>query len=428
MKGVGVFPLVKKARQASIIGIMQGYPDTSWELLINTMGVLIATSPVWLPLLLGYGLYSLWLAYIRTRMINSWEFVLLEVKLPKEIDKSPAAMELVLSAFWQSDEATNFIEKFWQGKVMPWFSLEMASFGGEVHFFVWGPKKFKNVMESRMYAQYPNLEIFEVPDYTQFVEFNPEENKIWATEYKLKKKDAYPIATYVDFGLDKDPKEEYKVDPITAMIEYLGSIRKEEQVWHQIIIRKHTARRGRKSFFKKNDWKEEVAEEVRKVKGKIAGDTGQKFEQLGGNITEQQKKVINAMERSTAKNAYEVGIRSVYIAPNDVFSQGPNISGLWGSFFQINTQDLNGLEGTRWTGFKYPWQDYKDIRKNKLRKRHLEAYKARGYFYPPYKKKYFIFNTEELATIYHFVGGTAQTPTFGRIGSRKAEPPTNLPV
>ena len=57
----------------------------------------------------------------------------------------------------------------------------------------------------------------------------------------------------------------------------------------------------------------------------------------------------------------------------------------------------------------------------------FKAYVSRSYFHPPYKKKPFILNTEELATIYHFPSGI-ETPGFTTISSRKAEPPANLPI
>ena len=402
--------------------------SNSWELTGQVLGIVFFLSPIWLPILLFYVFGKLWMNYIRTKFIQDAEFILLEIKLPRDITRSPAAMELVLSAFWQSDPANTFIKRLWEGKIMDWFSLEMMSIGGEVHFFIWTNKKYKNVVESRIYAQYPNIEIYEVPDYTQFIEFDPNKNNIWATDYQLKKPDPYPIMTYIDYGLDKDPKEEFKIDPLSALIEYLGSIQPGEQVWHQIIVRKHVKHRGRKSFFRATDWQQDAKDLVSKIKSDIAAGTGEAFEKIGSNITEGQKKVISAIERSTAKNAYEVGIRSIYIADNEVFNHGPNISGLFGSFFQVNSNDLNGFEAGKMTDFKYPWQDYKEIRMNRMRKEFFDAYRARGYFHYPYKKKWFILNTEELATIYHFPGDVVQTPTFGRIGSRKAEPPTNLPV
>jgi hypothetical protein len=45
----------------------------------------------------------------------------------------------------------------------------------------------------------------------------------------------------VDFALDQNPKEEHKVDPLTPMLEFLGSIVPGEQVWYQIVIHTHKA-------------------------------------------------------------------------------------------------------------------------------------------------------------------------------------------
>jgi hypothetical protein len=58
----------------------------------------------------------------------------------------------------------------------------------------------------------------------------------------------------------------------------------------------------------------------------------------------------------------------------------------------------------------------------------FDAYRRRGYFYPPYVKKQMVLTTEEIATIYHFPGKMAATPSLPKIESKRSEPPTNLPV
>jgi hypothetical protein len=98
--------------------------------------ILLSTALVWFPIVLGVTFFYLWIEYIRTRFINGEGFVLLEVKLPQEILKSPAAMELVFVQLYQVKKVT-YLEGYFKGEVRPWFSLELASFGGEIHFYVW---------------------------------------------------------------------------------------------------------------------------------------------------------------------------------------------------------------------------------------------------------------------------------------------------
>jgi hypothetical protein len=44
------------------------------------------------------------------------------------------------------------------------------------------------------------------------------------------------MKTYVDFGLDKDPKEEYKIDPLTQILETMATCGKGEHFWYQVLI------------------------------------------------------------------------------------------------------------------------------------------------------------------------------------------------
>ena len=48
-------------------------------------------------------------------------------------------------------------------------------------------------------------------------------------------------------------------------------------------------------------------------------------------------------------------------------------------------------------------------------------------FFPSGKPQIFVVSSEELATLFHFPGMVSETPTFKRIESRIAKPPSNLP-
>src|SRR5690606_2608572 len=59
--------------------------------------------------------------------------------------------------------------------------------------------------------------------------------EIFAAHMGKKQDGIMPIKTYIDYGLDKMPKEEEKVDPITPMLEVMGSIAPHERLFVQII-------------------------------------------------------------------------------------------------------------------------------------------------------------------------------------------------
>lgn len=379
--------------------------------------------PYWGPIIFGMIFWHEWVRYVRAQYLANMKWVLLEIKVPKEIHKSPLAMEIALNALYQTSEG-NWYDKYWKGKLKDWFSLEMVSLEGHVKFFVRTTAGYKNVVEAQLYGQYPDIEIYEVPDYTRYVDYRGKEGEwaIAAVEYELTKPDPYPIKTYIDYKLDSGLlKEEQKVDPLTSVIEYLGSIGKDEQIWVQILVQAAGKRYSKKDGTK-GDWKDEGKDEIKKLTGADVKKEEAK------PVSEMDRNAAKAIERSFEKFGFDCGIRAMYFAKGDKFnaSHMKALGGLWRPF---STNNLNGFKPNELTfGYDFPWQDYNDIRLEKKKKKFFKAYKYRSWFYMPRKLKPFVLNAEELATIFHFPGGVAQTPTFGRITSRKSEAPINLPI
>ena len=391
---------------------------------------IVSSAEYWAPVVLGFVFANLWMRYVRTRWISNIKWVMLEVKLPKDIYKSPLAMEVVLNALYQTPSGQWF-DHIFKGRVKNWFSLELVSIDGNVHFFIRTNEIYKDIIEAQIYGQYPTAEVYEVPDYTKYVDYKGKKGEwsLWGMEYSLTKEDAYPIKTYVDFGLDKESvKEEYKTDPITSTLEFLGSIGKDEQIWIQILVQP-TGKRFKKpgKWFGKRGWKEEGEELIEDIIKKARSRRGGSSENAPVILTKIEENVITAIERNISKLGFDCGIRGVYLSKGSAFNVS-NIFSLLGSFRQYSSNELNGFKPSNTTSFDYPWQDYKDVRVTKLKEKIFDAYKRRSYFYLPYKKKPIVLNTEELATVYHFPGGVAETPTFGRVTSKKAEPPANLPI
>src|SRR3990167_8953359 len=200
--------------------------------------IFFAVLPTLSVIFLGYIAFKVWLHYVRQDFISGIEFVLLEIIPPREVVRSPQAMELFISNALFHWSMKGGKEEYWQGAVWFWFSLEIVSLEGQVHFYIRTPSRMKELIETQMYAQYPQAQVKEVPDYTLVTDKIAETSEwnAWGADLELDKHFAFPIKTYVDFGLDKDPKEEYKVDPISPVIEFFGSLGKGEQAWWQIVV------------------------------------------------------------------------------------------------------------------------------------------------------------------------------------------------
>lgn len=389
---------------------------------------LFESSFFWLPIVLVIASLVLWIKHIRLMFVYKKDRVLLEIKMPQEVIKSPAAMEIFLGALYQK-AAANYLETYLGGKIQPWFSLEFASIGGDVHMFIWTWKDFRKTIETQLYAQYPSLEVYEVKDYASMMPFDLEKFPLEANYFELATKDAYPIKTYIDFKLDEDREEENKIDPMSNILEYLGSAQKGEQVWIQILMKANRSeglKEGR--LRKKPDWKKGVEKEIEDVRTRFVP---KEKDSPNRPPTKGEQNILEALERSLSKPAFDCAIRGIYIAEKDAFDKG-TAGSLKGVFQQFGSNTLNALKPGFRAEVNYPWQDFQGTRVAGWKKKMLEAYKMRSYFQEPYKyfkQKPFILTTEELATLFHPASGIAlQTPTFSRIPSRKAEPPSNLPT
>lgn len=397
---------------------------------IAFLGLVFFLWPVWVPPMLFIAAWFWWVRFRRAAFLWSQDYVLLEIRVPSEIEKSPLAMEAVLSGIHLKPGEGEWYSLWWKGKVRPWWSLEIVSFGGEIHYYIWTRKGFKRNVEANFYAQYPNIQIVEVEDYAIKQTADMDQANLWGCNFKLTKDDVYPIKTYVEYGLDKDPKEEYKIDPAANMLEFMSTLGKGEQIWIQIMVQVTQSKwrdEGRKMInyirkygvFSKKDGEKEEAKE----KAKEGEDSG--FMRFLGK---DEEKAVEAIERNTSKNAFDVGMRGMYIA-NEGHFDGSKISGFLGMFKQFGSESMNGFAPTGgMTAYSdFPWESAAD--KVATKKGILDSYKRRSFFHPPYNdQKPFVLSTEELATIFRLPGRMVQAPALPRIQTTTGEPPSNLPI
>ena len=405
---------------------------------------------IWLPVLLFYIFRSVWRDYIRAAFLARKKYVLFEIKVPRDIAKSPKAMESFLASLHGTRRMGNALERWWDGWITAWFSLEIVGDATGVRFYIRTEEFFKRMIENQIYAQYPSSEVRVVEDYTKDLPSAlPDENwRVWGSEFVLTKPDAYPIRTYEEFTLEgiSSKEEERKVDPLAGLVEHLGHLKGSERFWIQILTQPSS-----------DKWKKEGEALVGKLIGKKVSSKSTLLENIVWSIDSAisdflgmgpekperkqdappsqmlflspgERVVVEAVEENIAKIGFDICIRWLYVVRREDFDY-LNVPAIMGIFKQFSSQSLNGfkLNGKITTSVDY-WFEKTRIRRRAIRL--YNAYRLRSVFHPPYKKgsKTFVLSSSELATIYHFPGMVVSSSGMERVEAKRGAPPPNLPI
>lgn len=398
------------------------------------LSLVIALTPIWLPFLLFWLLYEKWMEFVHHKFMHQQGRTTLRIKLPSEVFKSPEAMENVLAQVHNVQSPDNLWQTYIDGKHPLIMSLEIVSIGGDVRLYINCPtKKVKNAVESQLYAQYPGIEVVEEEiDYTAIVTPDLNQHDLFAFWMKQKGEEEFPIRTYIDMGMDKLPKEEFKLDPMSAMIEHLGTCKPYEHIWVQFLCVPHAKKAFKTGYMHETaTWEGRVRAKIDEMMGRGKDKKGPAELENQPRLTPGERSVIEAMERNMSKYAYEVGIRWVYATKKGAFD-GNMIAPTIRSFAAYDLIGRNQL-GVAWrTDYDYNWfSDWSGKKKAKLKVLEFNRYKHRapthGNALQPSMPMQ-IMSVEELATIFHIPSSTVMTPGLARIPSTRKEAPPNLPT
>lgn len=398
------------------------------------LSLVIALTPIWLPFLLFWLLYEKWMEFVKHKFEHQQGRSTLRIKLPQEVFKSPEAMENVLAQVHNVQSPDNLWQTYIDGKHPLIMSLEIVSIGGDVRLYINCPtKKVKNAVEAQLYAQYPGVEVVEEEfDYTANMTPDIEKHDLFSFHMKQKGDEEFPIKTYIDFGLDKLPKEEFKLDPMAAMIEHLGTCKPHEQLWVQFLCIPHAKKNFKTGYFHEHKtWEGHIQAKIDKMMGRDGNKHGSAELADQPRLTPGERSTIEAMERQMGKYAYEVGIRWVYITKKGAFD-GNMIAPTIRSFSAYDLIGRNQI-GVAWrTDYDYNWfSDWSGKKKKKLKIQEINNFKKRaplhGTAINP-SMPFQIMSVEELATVFHIPSSTVMTPGLSRIPSTRKEAPSNLPI
>ncbi|MCR4260726.1 MAG: hypothetical protein NUV96_00045 [Candidatus Colwellbacteria bacterium] len=395
-----------------------------------------------------------WLIHITERYIEEMKWVLLEIIIPKENVKSVKAMEQVVAALHGTYSfGIKRKDKYKKGKVEDWMSLEMVGFNEGVHFFIRTPEPHRHLVEAALLSEYPDAEILEVDDYIERLKEKPfSDRDIFGTDFALVKANHFPLKTYEYF---EDQVEERMLDPLATITEVMSTLKNNEAIWLQLLIRPTG-----------DTWRKKAQEEIDDIMGvkkapapsvlsSVAKDAGDVLKNLPSAMvavpifdpaaevkpsspkppSPASQEKIKSIYNKMSKNAFECILRFIYIDDKDEFTPD-NITAVMGALRQLGDQNLNQLAPHKPT-LTTPSAVGLFWRKKKLAKRkrmlminyiHRTMPKPIHIPFIDMKLKTSILNTEEIATLFHPPLSLVKSQRTQSIQSRKSQAPMDLPT
>ena len=393
------------------------------------------------PVMFFYLFKILWLDFVRVRSKYSWlkslKWTYLEIIPPKDLEKGPQPMESIFQGTSGVIETDNIFKIYLRGKFTDQFSFELVGSGGEMHYYVRTQTKYRNLIESQIYAQYPDAEVIEVEDYTQnFPKVVPNKNwMLWGTDLELFLPDPYPIRTYDKF---EESITGEAIDPMGAILELFGTLPPGQNIWIQYLF-----------YPEKEIWRVDEMKEVQKLAGRISGKEKGIFADLADvfthlfagllgpveftaaekkeeaplefRLTPMEKEQLKALEENLGKNAFKTKVRFIYIGKRKGFdmSYPSGFMGAMKQFSDLNSNSMKPESGSK----TFAYYVATDARQNYRRRKIYRRYRDRDM-----DGVKVVFSTTELATLWHFPNMNIKAPSVIRVESKKGSAPFNLPV
>ncbi|HWQ99520.1 MAG TPA: hypothetical protein VN397_01580 [Candidatus Methylomirabilis sp.] len=405
----------------------------------------------WIVLLWAF-LYiarGMWLFTRQVKFGMAKTFILIAVDVPKATEQTVKAVENMFAHLAGAHSPPTFMEKWWNGQTQDTISCEIISIEGHIQYLVRTTRKFRDLVEASIYAQYPDAELTEVEDYASKIPatYPNDTHECFAIELEPARSDVYPLKTYLDF--EHQMTGEFK-DPLAVLLEALSRLGPGEQSWYQIVL----------TPIAQKDFVAKSLKEIQKITGQkpvvkpsmidkaldlpikgmsLVGDVmfgaGEAGMKKGGetpmnsrmwNLTPGERKVVEGIEKKMSKIVFGVKIRFVYVAKKEVFQKSKILQSFIGAIKQYNTNDMGSLKPeSKRVGVSSALLLFKN-RRNNIRKQQLVmGYRNRSNWAG---LKNFHLGTDELASLWHLpVSMFVKAPQVKKTEAKKSEPPINLP-
>ena len=156
------------------------------------IGAVVIALVIFLLAALGYGLFIYFKN--RDREEKSIDSVLLQVAVPRNNETKIDVMEQLFSSLY-SLKKVGWKQKF---SVQPTISFEIVAKLEDIRFYVWVPKKLKDLIEKQINGEFADAEINEVDEYNVFTT----DGHVAYKSFQLGKANFYPLKTFKDLATD----------------------------------------------------------------------------------------------------------------------------------------------------------------------------------------------------------------------------------
>jgi len=130
------------------------------------MGFFLANGG-WIILLIvvAWGVLHLWLDWRQSLYVRKRVFVVLAIDVPRVQEQGPKAVDNMFAYLAGAHGSHSFMDKWIGGQIQDNLSFEIVSIEGHIQFIVRTTRKYRDLVEAAIYAQYPDARITEVEDY-----------------------------------------------------------------------------------------------------------------------------------------------------------------------------------------------------------------------------------------------------------------------
>lgn len=291
------------------------------------------------------------------------------------------------------------------------FALEMVLKNGLISFYIGVPKNQENFFKERIQAIYTYAEIEPIEDYNIFTP----NGKAIGENLKFKESYIFPLKTY----------KKLEIDPMNSLLNSMTKISKEDSAVIQIIARSaYKTWHLKAKNFTKNIAKGKSVKEALKLAGlsgtlaslstsfaEVFGSMKSSEDKLNEKkepqaLTQMEQEMIKTVEEKNSKAGLDINIRIVVNAQNEGLSK-IYLDNIANTFSQYNLYQYGN-------SFSITRSNQNELMNDFVYRRFNEKYKM-------------IFNTEELASIYHLPLNSKDVPNIEWLEAKKSGVPNNIP-